>query len=371
MTEHVETVIIGGGQAGLSVGYHLARHRRPFVIVDANERVGDSWRNRWDSLVLFTPARADGLDGARHPGPGDAFITKDQMADYLESYARRFDLPVRNGVRVERLWRNGHGFRIESAGSTLESDNVVVAMANYQQPWTPSFAGDLHPGILQLHAGSYRNPASLRAGSVLVVGVGNSGADIAMDVANDHRTFLAGRETGHVPIRIDSFFGRHVLSRVIRFVFHHVLSVTTPIGRRARPGMLHRAAPLIRVKPRDLVDAGVVRVPRIAGVKDGLPLTDDGRTLDVANVIWCTGFRPGFTWIDLPVLGDGQEPMHRAGVVPSQPGLYFVGLQFLSAMSSATVTGVGRDAERVVEHILATSSWRLPDPADRTEAPVR
>jgi putative flavoprotein involved in K+ transport len=367
MTEHVETVIIGGGQAGLSVGYHLARRGRPFAILDANQRVGDAWRNRWDSLLLFTPARVNGLDGMRFPGRGDAFISKDQMADYLESYARKFRLPVRNGLRVERLSKNGHGFLLETGEATLEADNVVVAMSNYQEPWTPAFARELKPEIHQLNARDYRNTASLRPGSVLVVGVGNSGADIAMEVAKSHSTMLAGKETGHIPVRIESFVGRQIMFRLIRFAGHHVLSLKTPMGRKARPRMLHRAAPLIRVKPQDLLDAGVERVPRITGVKHGLPATDDGRTFDVDNVIWCTGFRPGFTWIDLPVLGDGQEPMHRAGIVPGVPGLYFVGLAFLYAMSSATVTGVGRDAKRVVDHIVrhvhspAVQSVRAPE----------
>jgi putative flavoprotein involved in K+ transport len=364
MTEHIETVIIGGGQAGLSVGYHLARRGRPFVILDANQRVGDSWRQRWDSLRLFTPARVNGLDGMRFPGPGDAFVTKDQMAGYLESYARRHDLPVRNGVRVERLSRNGHGFVVETAESSWEAETVVVAMSSYQKPWTPPFAMDLRPEILQLHAADYRNPSALRPGPVMVVGVGNSGADIAMDVVQSHPTLLAGQESGHVPVRIESLLGRQVFFRLIRLVGHHLLTVGTPMGRRARPTMLHRAAPLIRVKPEDLVRAGVVRTPRIAGVRDGLPMTDDGQTLDVANVIWCTGFRPGFNWIDLPVLGDRQEPIHQAGVVPEMPGLYFVGLHFLYAMTSATVTGVGRDARRIAEHIVATRTERIPRSGD-------
>jgi putative flavoprotein involved in K+ transport len=356
MTERIETVIIGGGQAGLSVGYHLARRGRPFVILDATQRVGDSWRNRWDSLALFTPAHANGLDGMRFPAGGGDYVTKDQMADYLESYARRFDLPVRNGVRVERLSKKGRGFLVEAGASTLEADNVVVAMANYQQAWAPPFARNLNPEILQLNAGDYRNPSSLREGSVLVVGVGNSGADIAMDVAGTHPTVLAGKESGHLPFRIDTFVGRQIQFRLTRFFFHHVLSLRSPIGRRARPRMLHRTAPLIRVKPQDLADAGVVRVARIVGVNGGLPVTEDGRTLDIDNVIWCTGFRPGFTWIDLPVLGDGQEPLHHSGVIPEVPGLYFVGLHFLYAMSSAMIGGVGRDAKRVVNHIVGARS---------------
>ncbi len=364
MTETIDTVIIGGGQAGLSVGYHLAKQRRPFLILDAHPRVGDTWRNRWDSLRLFTPARVNGLDGMRFSGPGDAFITKDQMADYLEAYVRRFELPVRNGIRVERLSRQGGKFLLESDGASFEADNVVIAMANYQAPWTPSFARQLRSEIRQLHAADYRNPSQLRKGPVLVIGVGNSGGDIAMDVVSSHPTWLAGNETGHIPIDIESFAGRHIAFRLMRFLGHHVLSVKTPMWRRARPVMLRRATPLIRVKPRDLVDAGVVRLARVKGVKDGLPVTEDDQALDVTNVIWCTGFRPGFTWIDLPVLGDGQEPMHHAGIVDSEPGLYFVGLHFLYSMTSATITGVGRDARRIAKHIVARSNdERAPRPS--------
>ncbi|HXA42106.1 MAG TPA: NAD(P)-binding domain-containing protein [Candidatus Solibacter sp.] len=356
MTERIETVVIGGGQAGLSVGYHLQQRGRPFVILDGNPRVGDSWRNRWDSLRLFTPARANGLDGMRFPAKGDAFIAKDQMADYLEAYARRFNLPVRNGVRVRRLSQQGDGFAIEAGDTTYEASNVVVAMSSYQESWRPAFAANLHPGILQLDAASYKNPSQLQKGPVLVVGVGNSGADIALDVARSHKTILAGTESGVIPGDIEGFFGRQIMFRLVRFFGHHILSLKTPIGRKMRPKMMHRTVPLIRVKPAQLVDAGVERVERMAGVKDGLPLTQDGQTLDVANVIWCTGFRPGFIWIDIPVLGDGQEPMHHAGIVGNVPGLYFVGLQFLYAMTSATVTGVGRDARRVVKHLVATRS---------------
>ncbi|MDH5225469.1 MAG: NAD(P)/FAD-dependent oxidoreductase, partial [Actinomycetota bacterium] len=168
-TERFETVVVGGGQAGLSVGYHLAERGRDFVILDANERVGDSWRHRWDSLLLFTPARINGLAGMRFPARGDEFVGKDAMADYLERYAARFELPVRSGVRVHRLSRNGNGFSIEAGDRRLEADNVVVAMANYQVPRVPPFASLLDPRIVQFHAHEYRNPSQLRPGRVLVV----------------------------------------------------------------------------------------------------------------------------------------------------------------------------------------------------------
>jgi putative flavoprotein involved in K+ transport len=351
--EYVETLVIGGGQAGLAVGHELAQRARPFLIVDAYPRVGEAWRRRWESLLLFTPARYDGLPGMRFPARGGAFITKDEMADYLEDYARHFQLPIRLNTRVDRLSRAGDRFRVTTGSTTFEADNVVVAMANFQQPKVPKFAANLDPRIVQIHSAGYKSPAQLAPGPVLVVGVGNSGADIAMDVVKEHPTWLAGTESAAVPFRIEPFLGRNVAVRGVRFIGQHVLTVRTPIGRKARPNFLTRATPLIRVKPNDLVGAGITRVARIVDTRDGLPVTEDGATVDVANVIWCTGFRPGFSWIDLPVLGDRQEPQHERGAVPQEPGLYFVGLEFLYSATSATITGVGRDARRVVRHLTA------------------
>jgi putative flavoprotein involved in K+ transport len=278
--ERIQTIIIGGGQAGLSVGYHLARRGLPFLILDASERIGDAWRNRWDSLQLFTPARYAGLPGLRFPARGDAFPTKDQMADYLESYAERFDLPVLSGVRVDRLWRHGHHFLMAAGDLRFEADQVVVAMADYQTPRLPSFAQKLDPGILQLHSQHYRNPAQLKEGGVLVVGAGNSGADIGIEVARTHPTWMSGKESGHIPFRIEGVVARHLLVRMVRFVGHQVLTVSTPVGRRLRPKLLSRAAPLVRVKPEDLAAAGVERVPRVVGVRDGRPLLADDRVLE-------------------------------------------------------------------------------------------
>jgi len=356
--ERFETVVIGGGQAGLSVGYHLARRDLPFVILDANERIGAAWRRRWDSLRLFTPGRYSGLPGMPFPGPAHSFPTKDEVADYLEAYTVRFELPVRTGVRVDGLSRNGDRFVVKSGGLRFEADNVVVAMATHQVPRVPTFAHDLGPGIVQLDAGAYRNPSQLRDGGVLVVGVGNSGAEIALEVAGERATWLAGTETGHVPVRIEGVFARYVFQPLLfRFIGHCVLTVDTPIGRRMRPKLLSHGAPLVRVKPKDIAAAGIERVPRVVAVRDGHPVLEDQRVLDVANVIWCTGFRPDFSWIDLPVFGEAaNEPMHHRGVVASEPGLYFVGLFFLYAMSSGFLPGVGRDAEHIVRHIAAGRS---------------
>jgi putative flavoprotein involved in K+ transport len=355
--EHIDTVVIGGGQAGLSVGYHLAQRGIRFVILEANARVGDSWRQRWDSLRLFTPARYNGLAGMPFPAPGHYFPTKDEMADYLESYAEHFGLPVRTSVRVDRLARDGNGFLITAGDLQFAADNVVVAMSNYQQPRVPPYAGDLDPDIVQLHSSEYRNPFQLRDGGVLIVGAGNSGAEIAFEVARDHPTWVAGRDTGQVPFNIAGTAGRLILVQlVLRFLFHRVLTVSTPIGRKARPKLLSTGGPLIRLKRKHLAEAGVNRVaPKVIGVRDGFPLLEDGTVLDVANVIWSTGFHHGFSWIDLPIIGE-KEPLHERGIVPTEPGLYFVGLHFLYSFSSVMIHGVGRDAERIATQIAARTA---------------
>jgi len=351
--ESFDVIVIGAGQAGLSVGYHLARTGARFLILDANERVGDSWRKRWDSLRLFTPAKFDGLDGMPFPAPRNYFPTKDEMANYLESYALKFRLPVRGGVRVERLFKRGSRFIIKAGALELEAGQVVVAMAKYQRAKVPAFAADLSSDIVQLHANDYRNLGQLRPGGVLLAGAGNSGADIAVETSRGgHKTWLAGRDTGEIPFRPERFWGRNLfMPLVLGFVFHHLLTVKTPPGRKARPSVLKKGGPLIRVKRRDLAAAGVERAPRVIGARGGQPLLETGQTLAVNNVIWCSGFDPGFDWIDLPVFGEDGEPTHQSGMVASQAGLYFVGLPFLHAMSSSMIHGVGRDAARVVHAV--------------------
>jgi putative flavoprotein involved in K+ transport len=286
------------------------------------------------------------------------------MADYLERYARHFQLPVRSAVRVERLSRLGQRFLVVAGNQQFEADNVVVAMADYQRPRIPAFARQLNARIVQLHSADYRNPAQLQPGGVLIVGAGNSGAEIALDVAREHQTFVAGRDTGHVPFRIEGLAARLLLTRIVlRVVFHRILTVKTLIGRKARAKMLHLGQPLVRTKPRDLIVAGVKRVGRVARIENGLPVLENGQVLDVANVVWCTGFHTGFSWIDLPIFGPDGDPQHDGGVVTSEPGLYFVGLKFLYAVSSSTIHGVGRDAARIADRICATQ--RRADGAGR------
>ncbi|SEF08649.1 flavin-containing monooxygenase [Jiangella alba] len=371
MDQHIETIVVGGGQAGLSVGYHLRRKGRPVLILDDRARTGDNWRRHWDTLRLYSPARYDGLPGMRFPGPGRAFPTKDEVADYLEAYAARFELPVEHGVRVTALSGDGDGYVLDCGDRRFTADNVVVATGTFgTRAYVPPFAGDLDPAIVQLHSTDYLRPDQLPPGPVLVVGASHSGADIAVEAAREHHTILSGRPTGQIPVPLESRRARAAFP-VLWFLARRVFTLNTPIGRKMRPEIRTHGGPLLRVQADDLAAAGVERVTeRVAGVRDGRPVLDGGRVLDVAAVVWCTGFRQDFGWIRLPVLGDDGWPLEERGVVPSSPGLYFTGLAFQSAFASMLVGGAGTDAEHVVRYLAATRPVRAAR-TPRQSAPGR
>ena len=351
-TTRVDTVVVGGGQAGLALGYHLAQQQRDFVILDAQTRVGDAWRTRWDSLRLFTPARFDGLPGAAFPADPLAFPTKDDQADYLEAYAGRFGLPIHTGIRVEAVWREDGRFVVAGGAGRWTADSVVLATGGNQVPRVPGFAASIAPEVLQLHSSGYRNAGQLKPGNVLVVGVGNSGAEIAREVSRSHPTWLAGTPSGQLLVRHGRVAARFVFP-VVRLAALHILTMATPVGRRAARRLMSHADPLIRTKMRDLADAGVRFVPRVVGVRSGMPVVDGDSVLSVENVIWCTGYRNDFGWVNLPGFQGGEQPAQSRGVVPSVPGLYFLGQEFLFSAVSATVTGVCRDAKYLAGHLNA------------------
>lgn len=364
VTGTLDTMIIGGGQAGLALGHYLKSQGRKFVVLDENPRTGDAWRQRWDSLRLFTPAKYDGLPGAPFPADPLSFPSKDDVAAYLEGYAARFELPVFNGVRVERLWREADRFIAASGGHHWEAHNVVVATGSSQSPKVPGFAPELAPSIVQFHSSEYRNPAQLQEGPVLVVGLGNSGAEIGIEVCRTHRTFLAGKPSAEIPVKHGRTAARFVLP-LVRFLGLHVLTLGTPIGRKAAPAVKAHAVPLIRTKSKDLAAAGVRFVPRVAGVENGLPVMADGTRLDVSNVIWCTGFQDDFGWIDPALLDRGRAPRQRRGVAVDSPGLFFLGQEFMYAAASATLPGSCRDARYLAGRIPVpvSSEPALPAPA--------
>jgi putative flavoprotein involved in K+ transport len=348
ITEQYDTIVIGGGQAGLATGYYLARQGRSFIILDAHDSVGASWHKRWDSLRLFTPAKYSSLPGLPLQKSPDHFLPKDEMADYLATYAYRFHLPVRLGTWVESLIRSGNSYIVTAGKRRFEADHVVVATGPFQKPNVPTFASQLDPDIRQLHSSAYRNPDQLQTGATLVVGAGNSGAEIALELAQSHQTWLSGRDTGHIPQ-----LRNRILQDLYWWFIHKFATIDRGLGRRFKEKISGRGSPLIGISNKDFERAGVERVARTTGVQNGQPLLEDGRVLDVANLIWATGFTQNFNWIKLPIFDPEGYPIHYRGVVADEPGLYFVGLPFQYTLTSALIGGVGRDAEYIARHIAA------------------
>ena len=367
--ERHEVVVIGAGQAGLAAGYHLAQRGIEFVILEAGARVGDVWRNRYDSLLLYSPAKYDALPGYPFPLARNAFPTGREMGDYLEAYVSHHQLPVRTAARVDslRTASDDDGYLVTAGPRTYGAEQVIVATGAFQRPFVPELASKLDPGIRQLHSADYRSPGQLADGPVLVVGVSHSGADVAHEIASaGHRTILSGRDHGQLPFSVDSRRGT-LAWPILRFVATNLLTLSTPVGRRMAPRVRKGGGLLLRVRRGDLERAGVEQFEaRTTGVRDGRPMLADGTVLEVANVVWCTGYRPDYGWIDLPIIGENGLPMEHRGVVDSAPGLYFLGIPFLYSFTSMLVVGAGRDAAYVVRRVAERR--RSSDPVTTARA---
>lgn len=350
--EHIETVIIGGGQAGLATGYALTRRHRRFVILEAHARLGDQWRRQYDSLRLYSPAKLNGLPGTGFPGDPDSFPGKDQVAEFIESYALRHELPVRTNTSVTALdRRDGGGFVVGLDGGELTCDNVVVATGKAGAPHVPEESKLLNASIMQVHSLAYKRPEQLPRGRVLVVGGSHSGTDIAYELAGTHEVTLCGRDPGQLPFRPEDRKAT-VLMPAMFWAWQHLLTRKTPIGRKMMPTIRQHGGPMVRVHREDLVAAGVERVTsRFAGVREGKPLLEDGTVVDAQAVVWATGFEHTYDWIRFPIAGDDGWPQEYRGVATDVPGLFFCGLVFQYAMSSMVFRGVGRDADYVAERI--------------------
>jgi len=347
--ERFETIVIGGGQAGLAVGHYLASDDADFVILDGASRIGDSWRRRWDSLRLFTPAAYSGLPGMPFPATPSHLPDKDEVADYLTRYAERFDLPVRLGTRVRSMGHDGVRFVVHAGDRVYESDQVVVATGPFQQPKLPALSARVAPEIHQVHSSDYHNPFELPDGPVLVVGAGNSGAQIALELAQSRRVWLAGRSPGHLPRR---FLGRDLFDWV--WPVMHRATMDSTLGQHMRTRAQH-GDQRIGISERALRTAGIVRVGRLVDERGGLPVCGD-TVVEPSAIVWCTGFEPDYRWIQLPVLNDAGAPSHRRGISSAVDGLYFAGLRFQYRVSSSLIGGVGHDAAFVATEIGRRSS---------------
>jgi putative flavoprotein involved in K+ transport len=344
-TERREVVVIGAGQAGLAIGYFLAGQGRDLTILEAAAEPAAAWRQRWDSLKLFTSARYDSLPGLEFPGHPDRYPGRDEVVAYLTEYARHFELPVKLDSHVRRIRKTNGTYLVELDDRRYDADQVVVATGPFQVPFVPPIAEGLGAEVVQLHSTAYRSPDAIPAGPVLVVGGGNTGFQIAEELSGSHETHLSigsrqmplpqrilGRDlfwyldaTGLIRKTTDSRIGRRMEGR-------DTLIGSTPRALRRRYGaQLHGRA----------IDA--------AGSRVGF---SDGTRLDVATVIWATGFRLDHSWVDVPVFGEDGRLVHRRGVTES-PGLYFLGLSWQHTRGSALLGWVKDDAEHIAQQINA------------------
>jgi putative flavoprotein involved in K+ transport len=340
------TVVIGAAQAGLSTGYYLREINEDFLIIDEGTRIGDSWRRRWDSLMLFTPAEHDGLPGFPFPATRGACPTKEEMAHYLDRYAQKFSLPVQLNTKVIELSQTEDGFRILTTNGQLQADKVIVCTGTNPVPYIPDFAKELDKDIIQIHSSGYKNPQSFSASNTLVVGAGTSGVEIAIELSASRPTMISGHPTPHIPDFLTRYAGNFYWWAV-----HNVLTISTPIGRKVRQKIIKGGGPLIRVSFDDVKAAGVEHLPRVSGVKGGLPQLADDRVISVSSIVWATGFRPDFSWIRMNVTDETGWPKTSRGISGNIRGLYFVGMLFQYGLTSGLVGGVGRDAAFVVNHL--------------------
>ncbi len=365
--ERVDTVVIGAGQAGLSAGYHLARRGMKFVILDADACIGDHWRDHWDSLRLYSPAGWDGLPGMKFPATRFHYPSGREMGDYLEAYAARFDLPVISGTRADSVRPaegTDGGYVVTAGDRRFEAAQVIVATGAFNNPRVPEFARQLDPAIRQLHSSEYRNPSQFQEGPVLVVGVSHSGADVAYEAARTHRTLLAGHGHGQLPLKVIDTWRARIVWPIMVAVASHILTMRTPIGRKMAPFVKLGGGPLLRVRNGDLAQAGVERYDaRVTDVRDGKPTLDEGQVLEVANIVWCTGFRQDYRWVEVPGFVDENGWPQGVRGASTAPGLYFLGVPFTFGFTSMLVAGAGRDAGYVVNRIVERARAAQGTPA--------
>jgi putative flavoprotein involved in K+ transport len=352
-----DVIVVGGGQAGLAVAYYLARQEAHFVVLDAAAETGESWRTRWDSLRLFTPARYDGLPGMPFPATDDDYPGKDQVADYLRDYAARFALPIRLGCAVTRVEQVADGFAVHTSQGPLSTRQVVIATGPFQDPLVPSVAAGLSEDLVQLHTAEYRRPEDVAAGTVVVVGAGNSGRQIAEELTATHEVTLA---VGTAPLQLPQrFLGRDLFWWLTRLGLMHKTIESRLVRRTRERGDVIIGSPLRRLRR-----AGVQIRPRVVTMTGNRVSFQDGTSVRASIVVWATGFRTDYSWIDVPeVLDEKGHLRHHRGITPAQ-GLVFVGLPWQHTRGSALLGFVQSDAAWVASRLEADRRQRNADLVD-------
>jgi putative flavoprotein involved in K+ transport len=357
----VEVAVIGAGQAGLALGYFLKRQGRRFVVIERADEVGPAWRERWESLTLFTPRRYSALPGLAFPGDPDGYPTRDEVIAYLERYAERFELPVELGSEVEELEPGDDGcFRLEAGGRTITADQVVVATGPFQTPYVPDLSRRVPADVFQTHAVGYRRPDDVPHGTVLVVGGGNTGFQIAEELSATHQAVLSiGSHQKPLPQRL---LGRDLFWWLTKLGILEK-TVDSRVGRK-----LSTRDTLIGSSPRELKRRyGVELKARLVDFHGRKAHFEDGSELEVVAIIWATGYRSDYTWINLPISDEGNRLRHRRGVT-EVPGLYFLGLSWQYTRGSALIGFVGDDAEFIAEKI---AEYRQSKASTWAGTPVR
>jgi putative flavoprotein involved in K+ transport len=343
-SEAIDVAVIGAGQAGLAMGYFLRLQDRRFVILDRADSIGSAWRERWESLKLFTPRRYSALPRVPFPGDPDGYPARDEVTAYLERYGETFELPIELNREVAKVEHGDDGrFHLEAEGRTIVADQVVVATGPFQVPSVPKLAEKLDQDVFQTHAVGYRRPEGVAAGTVLVVGGGNTGFQIAKELSVTHEVVLSvGSRQKPLPQRL---LGRDLFWWLTKA---RILDKTldSRLGRK-----LSTRDTLIGSSPRELRKRyGVELKPRVVDADGRTVRFADGGELEVDAVIWATGYRAEYSWIKLPVFDEGGRLRHRRGVT-DVPGLFFLGLTWQHTRGSALIGWVKDDAEYIAERI--------------------
>ena len=346
-TNNHRTIIIGAGHCGLAMAHELGKTGEDHLVLDSGPAPGSSWRSRWDSLQLFTPAAHDGLPGRRFPARRGVLPTAGAVADYLESYAEAFGLPVHSSTTATGMDTGAAGgFTVRTTKGAFTADRVVVATGVHQAPKIAAYAARISPDTAQLHSSEYRNPQMLPEGPVAVVGFGTSGAQIACELAASHQVTLCGKPTAHVP---DALI--HFAPALYWLLVHRILTRSTPAGRKVATEFLAHGAPLIGVGTGEIDAAGVDRAGKVAGVHNGVMVAQDGEEVRASTVIWATGYRPDFSWIHGLEVDEAGYPFHDRGISTRVPGLGFLGLPFQYGLTSGIIGGAGRDARHLARRL--------------------
>jgi putative flavoprotein involved in K+ transport len=342
---HFEVVVIGGGQAGLAMGYYLRHQGRRFVVFERGDSIVPAWRERWDSLTLFTPRRYSALPGHPFPGDPDGYPTRDEVISYLERYAETFELPIELNSEVRKLSREADRFVLKIEDRTITADQVVVATGPFQTPFVPKLSEKLEPELWQAHSTRYRQPSDVPQGTVAVVGGGNTGFQIAKELSATHKVVLSvGSKQKPLPQRI--------AARDLFWWLTKTRLLSTTVESRLGSKLQYRDT-LIGSSPRELTRRyGVELKPRADEASGRTVRFEDGSELEVDAVIWATGYRPDHTWIDLPILDSKGRLRHRRGVT-DVPGLFFLGLTWQWTRGSALIGWVKDDAQFLAERIAA------------------